>query len=60
MLKLPSVDKEAMMTRQQVAAYLGVSTRTVDRMIACGELRARHVHKRLVRIYRSSVEKEAG
>lgn len=36
-------------TKPQVAEHLQVSTRTVDRMVASGEIVARRVHDRLVR-----------
>ena len=56
---LPSVSKSPMMSRKEAAEYLSVSIHTIDRMLARGELRARIVGKRTVRIYRTSVEKEA-
>jgi excisionase family DNA binding protein len=58
-LTLPSIDKSPMMSRKEAAEYLYVSVHTIDRMIARGELRTRIIGKRTVRIYRTSVEKEA-
>jgi excisionase family DNA binding protein len=44
-------------TRFEFADALRVSVRTVDRMIAAGEIRVRRVRSKAVRILRSDVEK---
>ena len=44
-------------TRFEFADALRVSVRTVDRMIADGEIRVRRVRGKCVRILRSDVEK---
>ena len=44
-------------TRFELAELLHVSVRTVDRMIADGEIRVRRVRGRAVRFLRSDVEK---
>lgn len=44
-------------TRFELAALLRVSVRTVDRMIAAGELPVRRVRGRAVRFLRSDVER---
>jgi excisionase family DNA binding protein len=44
-------------TRFEFADALRVSVRTVDRMIAAGEIRVRRVRGKCVRILRSDVEK---
>ena len=43
-------------TRVEFAQALRVSVRTVDRMIAAGEIRVRRVRGKAVRIRRSDVE----
>ena len=45
------------MTRKEVAEHLRVSVRTVDRMIASGQLPVRRVRGRAVRFLRSDVER---
>ena len=49
---------EFWLTREQVAQRLGISTRTVDRMLESGDLPRKVVSKRLVRIPASALEKE--
>jgi len=44
-------------TRFEFADALRVSVRTVDRMIAAGEIRVRRVRGKCVRILRSDVER---
>lgn len=44
----------------EVAAYFGVSERSVRRMIAAGELDAKRIGKRLLRVPRASVLALAG
>ena len=58
-LTLPSRAESPMMTRQEAADYLHVSIHTIGRMIQRGELRARKFKSGTVRIYRTSVEREA-
>ena len=48
---------QACVTRIELAALLRVSVRTVDRMIAAGELPVRRVRGRAVRFLRSDVER---
>lgn len=43
-------------TRAEFAAMLRVSVRTVDRMIAAGEIRVRRVRGKVVRFLRTDVE----
>jgi len=43
-------------TRFEVAQLLRVSVRTVDRMIAVGEIRVRRVRGKAVRFLRSDIE----
>jgi excisionase family DNA binding protein len=45
------------MTRAEFAVLLHVSVRTVDRLIADGEIRVRRVRGRAVRILRSEAER---
>lgn len=47
---------QACVTRFELAALLRVSVRTVDRMIAAGEIPVRRVRGRAVRFLRSDVE----
>jgi len=44
-------------TRYELAELLRVSVRTVDRMIAAGEIRVRRIRGKCVRILRSDVER---
>jgi excisionase family DNA binding protein len=46
----------ACVTRSELAALLQVSLRTVDRMIASGEIPVRRVHGKTVRFLRSDVD----
>ena len=46
----------ACVNRFELAELLHVSLRTVDRMIAAGEIRVRHVRGKAVRFLRSDVE----
>jgi excisionase family DNA binding protein len=45
---------------KDVAAYLGVHERTVLRLVRSGDLKARRIGKRLLRVDRSSVLKMTG
>jgi len=54
-LRLPVAD-QACVTRLELAALLHVSVRTVDRMIAAGEIPVRRVRGYAVRFLRSDVE----
>ncbi len=49
-------EKEQLMTKQEVAEYLQVSTRTVDRLVKAGEL-AVHKVRTNVRFRREDIEK---
>ena len=49
-------ESPACLTRLEVAVLLQVSVRTVDRMIACGEIPVRRVHGKAVRFLRADVE----
>jgi len=51
------VPEQPCVTRFELAALLRVSVRTVDRMIAAGELPVRRVRGRAVRFLRSDVER---
>ena len=53
---LPSPEPPCV-TRFELAALLRVSVRTVDRMIAAGELPVRRVRGRAVRFLRSDVDR---
>jgi excisionase family DNA binding protein len=53
-LHLPVQDKHATLTREEAAAYLRVSLRTIDRMREDGTLRWRRV-RHSIRILASSV-----
>jgi len=51
------IPEQPCVTRFELAALLRVSVRTVDRMIAAGELPVRRVRGRAVRFLRSDVER---
>ncbi len=52
-----SSPEQPCVTRFELAALLHVSLRTVDRMIAAGEIPVRRVRGRAVRFLRSDVER---
>ena len=51
------IPKGPCVTRFECAELLHVSVRTVDRMIAAGEIRVRRVRGKVVRFLRSDVDK---
>ena len=55
-IKAERVADAACVNRFELAELLNVSLRTVDRMIAAGEIRVRHVRGKAVRFLRSDVE----
>jgi len=52
----PNHPVEFWLTREQVAQRLGISARTVDRMLERGELPRKLISKRLVRIPESALQ----
>ena len=52
-----SFPAQSCVTRFELAEVLHVSVRTVDRMIAAGEIRVRRVRGKAVRFLRSDVER---
>ena len=63
-MKTPALDPSQIglqtlpcVTRSEFALLLRISVRTVDRMIAGGEIRVRRVRGKAVRILRSDVER---
>ena len=50
-LKVETGDGRVLVTSRGLAAALGVSLRTVERMLASGEIKGVRIHKRPVRFY---------
>ncbi len=55
-----SLPAQSCVTRFELAQVLHVSVRTVDRMIAAGEIRVRRVRGKSVRFLQSDVERYLG
>ena len=52
-----AVSNSAILTKPQAAELLGCTTRYIERMIACGKLRACKPSGKFVRIFRSDIDK---
>ena len=57
MAATPAAAEQTCLTRPALAAFLVLSIRTVDRMIAAGEIEVNRLHGRSVRIQRAEAER---